>query len=107
MILFRYDIHYHRKPNSFNAKIYNHIGNKPMTDAEIHTLFYAAIESSQGIVVSTSSSEQLKKRCYVARAAARKQNILDFDSLTFQISPDNPHGELWIMQTKPMELPNA
>ncbi len=69
-----------------------------MTDTELKTLLYEALNSSQGIVIATSSPEKLKQRLYIIRASLRKEGILDFDELTFRTSPLNSDSELWIVR---------
>ncbi len=78
-----------------------------MTHNEILTLFYAALESPRGILVQTSSAEKLKQKCYIARATERKNMNTEFDRITFQTSPGDPIGELWLVLKPQAEIDNG
>jgi len=68
-----------------------------MTEVEAQSLLYKALETPYGIILRTSSSDLLKRRLYVARAEARKANNFDFDRISFQTSPTDPVGELYLV----------
>lgn len=71
-----------------------------MTNTEIETIMYEALDGSHGVSVATSDPDQFKKRLYMTRADARKRNVLDFDQLSFRTSPTKPQTEVWIVRNK-------
>lgn len=77
-----------------------------MTDTEIETIMYRAVDTKHGIRVKTNDPDLLRKQCYRLRAAARKRNVLDFDSLSFRVSPSNPGSELLMIKSQSKEQSN-
>lgn len=67
-------------------------------DPQYATLLFEAVNSQHGIRVTTNNVETLRHKLYAARKTSHS-----FDQLSFVPCPDNPTGELWIIQ-RPEEL---
>ena len=67
---------------------------------ELTALLFAAKKEKFGRKITTSSPERLRQKLYKIRKTDPA-----FNSIGFKISPDNPEGELWIIN-KPEE-PNG
>lgn len=74
-----------------------------MTDLEIKTLMYEALETPRGVSVATSDPDLLKRRIYSIRNSERKNNNREFDQLSIRTSPTNPSGSLWLVKTNQTE----
>ena len=75
-----------------------------MSDAELKTILYEALNHPRGVVVQTNSPEKLKQRLYVVRAEERKRGNFSFDELTFRTSPLASDSELWlVLKVSPTE----
>lgn len=62
---------------------------------DLRLLLYEALSSEgHGIKVQSASSEALRQKLY----KLRNENLLEFESLTFILSPFNPERELWILR---------
>lgn len=58
-------------------------------------LWYAALGSPHGVIVSTSDPEKAKQKLYALRKEA---GDVDLYLLSIITSPTNPTGELWIVR---------
>ena len=56
-------------------------------------LLYAAVNSQHGVRVTTNDVPNLRKKLYLER-----KKSASFEQLSFVPCPDNPTGELWIVQ---------
>jgi len=56
-------------------------------------LLFEAMNSQHGIRVTTNDVPNLRQRLYVER-----KKSASFEQLSFVPCPDNPTGELWIIQ---------
>ena len=54
---------------------------------------YDALQSEHGIVVRSTSAERLRAKLY----PLRKEDV-EFHSLSFVLSPDDPEHDLWIVK---------
>ncbi len=72
-----------------------------MSNLSLTELLYAAYHSELGVVVETNDAEFLRQKLY----PLRKENLADFENLSFVISPLNGI-DLWIIK-QPKETVNA
>ncbi len=76
----------------------------PMTSRNPHPLFtqilYGAAGSPRGVFVRTPNVENLRSQLYITRTALADD---DLSKLVIRLSPRDPKGEIWIINTRPDE----
>lgn len=66
-----------------------------MTDDEWLALWYAALASSNGVVLSVTDTTNAKAKLYQSRKASGDPDLM---ALQIRTSPDNPDSELWLVK---------